>query len=332
MNEKIYEKIYYIDGLSVKDKNKSDLQIKEASETKRIINFKVNTESYGETICYDICPGITLIFNEFHILYKTSDFIDQDPESTILIINHCKDGRYECKLPQDRYIYIGEEDILMSIDLFKKNKLPEYTRGFHKGFSIFINYDQFRKYIIENYPFYLEILIHLYENIIDNKGFTLFHPQKEIKQVITDIYSSEFTRGIYYKIKVLELCLLLSSHKCVDESNIRNTYTPSQAKVVKKIKNDLSRDIASYVSLETLSKKYGINLTTLKNCFKDIYGKPLYAWYREYKFHRAKELIKNTDYTIARIADMVGYKSSSKFAKAFKKEMGVLPSSYRKKK
>lgn len=63
-----------------------------------------------------------------------------------------------------------------------------------------------------------------------------------------------------------------------------------------------------------------------------MYGKPLYTWYREYKFHRAKELIKNTDYPIAKIANMVGYKSSSKFSKAFKKEMGALPSSYRKNK
>lgn len=81
-----------------------------------------------------------------------------------------------------------------------------------------------------------------------------------------------------------------------------------------------------------LSVTYGINLTTLKNCFRDMYGKPLYTWYREYKFHRAKELIKNTDYPIAKIANMVGYKSSSKFSKAFKKEMGALPSSYRKNK
>ena len=70
----------------------------------------------------------------------------------------------------------------------------------------------------------------------------------------------------------------------------------------------------------------------MKNCFKDMYGKPLYKWYREYKFQRATDLIKNTTYPISKIANMVGYKSSSKFSKAFKTEMGVLPSSYRKKK
>ena len=39
--------------------------------------------------------------------------------------------------------------------------------------------------------------------------------------------------------------------------------------------------------------------------------------------------MQNTDDQIAKIEKMVGYKSSSKFTKAFKKEMVALPSSYR---
>jgi len=139
-------------------------------------------------------------------------------------------------------------------------------------------------------------------------------------------------RRVYHQIKIIEIIIYLYKLKFISNQETYKTYTDAQIRVVRKIKNHLSRDIASYKSLESLALNYGINLTTLKNCFKDMYGKPLYTWYREYKFKRATDLIKNTDYPISKIANMIGYKSSSKFTKAFKKEMGVLPSSYRKKK
>jgi AraC-like DNA-binding protein len=142
----------------------------------------------------------------------------------------------------------------------------------------------------------------------------------------------DISQRVYYQIKIIEIITYLYELNISAMDNNYKTYTDAQIRVVRKIKNHLSRDIASYISLEVLANSYGINLTTLKNCFRDMYGKPLYTWYREYKFLRAKELIKNTDYPISKIANMIGYKSSSKFTKAFKKEMGVLPSSYRKNK
>lgn len=145
-------------------------------------------------------------------------------------------------------------------------------------------------------------------------------------------FKDEISQKVYYQIKIIEIITYLYELNIGAIKNDYKTYSDAQIRVVRKIKNHLSRDIASYISLEVLSNSYGINLTTLKNCFRDMYGKPLYTWYREYKFLRAKELIKNTDYPISKIANMIGYKSSSKFTKAFKKEMGVLPSSYRKKK
>ena len=158
-------------------------------------------------------------------------------------------------------------------------------------------------------------------------------PTRAIGKYLNALTFPEFlSKRLLFILKTLESLLFLYEIEIENEKIDQRTYSDETIRVVRYIKNSLSRNIASYVSLETLSMSYGINLTTLKNCFKDMYGKPLYTWYKEYKFYRAKELIKNTDYPISKIAYMVGYKSSSKFAKAFKKEMGVLPSSYRKNK
>ena len=173
-------------------------------------------------------------------------------------------------------------------------------------------------------------------DVCENENAIIFKTPEKILNIVEEIKEFDFkkdkSKRLLFILKTLESLLFLYEIEIENEKIDQRTYSDETIRVVRYIKNSLSRNIASYVSLETLSMSYGINLTTLKNCFKDMYGKPLYTWYKEYKFYRAKELIKNTDYPISKIAYMVGYKSSSKFTKAFKKEMGVLPSSYRKNK
>ena len=180
---------------------------------------------------------------------------------------------------------------------------------------------------------------HIIENLFEKaktENNIIFKSPEKITTIIQELIdfnpTNELSHRIFYQLKTLEILLNLYEYDFKDEKIYQRTYSDAQIRVVRTIKNSLSRNIASYVSLDQVAMSYGMNLTTLKNCFKDMYGKPLYTWYKEYKFYRARELIKNTDYPISKIANMIGYKSSSKFAKAFKKEMGVLPSSYRKNK
>ena len=45
---------------------------------------------------------------------------------------------------------------------------------------------------------------------------------------------------------------------------------------------------------------------------------------------RAAELLKDTDQSMAEIANGVGYESQSKFTAAFKEQFGQLPKEYRR--
>jgi AraC-like DNA-binding protein len=249
------------------------------------------------------------------------------------VFNYLIKGQAQIGVDDNKYIPIKEDDIYI-------HAIPTYETTFSfygetMLLHIVLDKSEIEKrkdtYSIEYYK-----LLNKLFSITENEKNIIFKSEHKIKDILMDmrVYDAkdDISQRVYYQIKIIEIITYLYELNISAMDNNYKTYTDAQIRVVRKIKNHLSRDIASYISLEVLANSYGINLTTLKNCFRDMYGKPLYTWYREYKFLRAKELIKNTDYPISKIANMIGYKSSSKFTKAFKKEMGVLPSSYRKNK
>ena len=73
-----------------------------------------------------------------------------------------------------------------------------------------------------------------------------------------------------------------------------------------------------------------MNTSTLKAVFKTVYGLPIATYMKEYRIHRAMELLRERDDSIASIAEQVGYGSQGKFTKAFKDVTQLLPTEYRK--
>ena len=283
---------------------------------------------------FKLLPGITIYFNKCDLIqrYTNNDplFIFENPED-IVIFNYMIEGQAQIGVKEDKYIPIKENDIYIHAKPTYESNFSFY--GETKLLHIILNKKEIEKhkqtYTIE----YYKLLNELFSDIEMEKNI-IFKSEQNIKDLLEELRKhkskNQISQKVYYQIKIIEVITYIYELDLSDINKNYKTYTDAQIRVVRKIKNHLSRDIASYISLEVLSNSYGINLTTLKNCFRDMYGKPLYSWYREYKFLRARELIKNTDYPISKIAHMIGYKSSSKFTKAFKKEMGVLPSSYRK--
>ena len=73
-----------------------------------------------------------------------------------------------------------------------------------------------------------------------------------------------------------------------------------------------------------------MNPTTLKTLFKSVYGSSLAAHMKEHRMERAAELLRESDMSVAEIANQVGYESQSRFSAAFKEYYGQLPKEYRK--
>lgn len=92
----------------------------------------------------------------------------------------------------------------------------------------------------------------------------------------------------------------------------------------------MKRDMSRTVTISELAQAVGVSPTVLKEAFKETFGMPVYAWYRDFRMQRACEmLIDRPQSSIGEIAAEVGYSNPSKFSKAFAECVGVTPRAWR---
>ena len=105
----------------------------------------------------------------------------------------------------------------------------------------------------------------------------------------------------------------------------------NQVQTIKKMQEYMTADLRNHYTLQELSEKFEIPLTSMKVCFKGVYGCSIYAYMKSYRMQAATILLRDTSDSITEIAAKMGYDNPSKFSEVFKKEFGELPSEFRKK-
>ena len=148
------------------------------------------------------------------------------------------------------------------------------------------------------------------------------------------IESRRCGKEVYYKagdtmqIKLLheiveQVMQIACPEKAVD-------YQDSQEQIIRHVHNELTANLAERVTIEELSRTYLMNTTTLKRCFKQVYGETIAAHMKKHRMEQAASLLLKTQNDIAAIAQAVGYESQSRFTAAFKETYGELPTEYRR--
>ncbi|WP_409199875.1 helix-turn-helix transcriptional regulator [Methanobrevibacter sp. DSM 116169] len=290
-----------------------------------LYEFDFEGSGNGQMICYEVFPGISLSkidVNGFHL--DNFKRINQNREITI---NHCRKGRFECNF-YGKYQYLEEGD-LVAVTKSAHEKYSGFPLGYYEGIEIFIDMEIAKNSLnnILGYSFDLE---ELYSKISDNENIILIKATKEIDHIFSEMYNvSEKIKSMYFKLKILELFLFLEIQPLDYKLENRPQLSKKQVDIVKKVQNEIVQNINEPITLEYLSNKYNIGITSLKNSFKTVYGKPLFAWRKDYRLQIAKNLLKESDMAIGDIALKVGYNNSSKFTAAFKQYYNITPSEYR---
>lgn len=100
---------------------------------------------------------------------------------------------------------------------------------------------------------------------------------------------------------------------------------------MRSIKEYIEENIVAYdLSVTSVSDRYGINRSLLTSQFKRHYGVSLSQYIQSCRVEKAKSLMdKNPNWSMEHVARAAGYSSLSTMYRAFKKQDGVAPGSYR---
>ena len=96
------------------------------------------------------------------------------------------------------------------------------------------------------------------------------------------------------------------------------------------ITEHMKNNIYSTLTLKDVCSQFLLGKTQLCKIFKESIGESPMEYYMGLKIKEAKKLIREKNYSISQISEMLGYSSIHNFSRAFKKAIGMSPIAYGK--
>jgi len=267
------------------------------------------------------------MYSDFHM---QGCFLEFDAKMDLLAVDYCREGRVEWELSNGIFMYMKDGDIQVSA---KKDHTRAFgfPLGHYHGVTVAVYIDEASKALSSLAGGFSLNLRALREKYCSGGKPILIKATDSIRHIFAEFYNApQKIRMDYFKLKALELLLLLDAEDDAVKNETTAYFPKKQVEAVKAIKKHLVENIDKHFTLEELSEKFGIPLTPLKSCFKSVYGTSVYAFVRSYRIHAAAALLRENGSVIA-AAGKVGYANPSKFANAFKVIMGISPTEYKRK-
>lgn len=109
----------------------------------------------------------------------------------------------------------------------------------------------------------------------------------------------------------------------------KNTKTEFE-KTIYNIQDYINENYMEDINLDSIENKFYINKYEVSRNFKKITGYNFKTYLILVRLSKAKDLLVNSNLTIAEIADRIGYCSESLFVRMFKKYENTTPTKYRR--
>ena len=278
---------------------------------------------------HTVFDGIDLMFLD--VKQETIQFYAKSHTKTFAI-NHCEEGRIECKFTSGDYLYMGPGDMSIGwhihADYQHENYFP--TKLF-KGIVLLVDVEKAQPVLDALVTEARIDLTQLANRFCEHSDFGMMMEETEsVRQIFSSLYKvPDQIKGHYFKLKVIEIFLLLSIISTTNHEK-RSSYRKQQVDIVKAVNEYISTQFMKRITIDSLSDQFDIPTSTLKRCFKGVYGTTIHHYLKECRINAAKRLLQESDRSVLEIANAVGYENGSKFTSAFKEATGLTPSAYRK--
>lgn len=290
---------------------------------------QVDDEKYIVTE-YELFQGVKVFYNDIHSAVIRNNMTLEPCETPRYEINHCREGRFECVLKDGTITYMEAGDFAINL-MSNRSRESLFPISHYHGITFCITpaeFDSDVKLLEKMYGMrYQQILESLCQ---DNKLF-IKRATPEIQHIFHEMYRVPNNIILpYLKVKFQELLLYLSTVDKNSTYSERKYFTKSNVDIVKNINHFIKQNFANTQTYDSLSDKFHIKTTTMKNCYKSVYGETINDTLRKTRLAAAAKLLASTEFSITDIALQIGYADHSKFSKAFKQMYNLTPSEYKK--
>ena len=164
------------------------------------------------------------------------------------------------------------------------------------------------------------------ENSITDNPLFISLPHRTMLKEIFEIKDNDPLSQIRRLSGIIHLTeKFLYSFLRQEQATLPRAVKKNDLESMQHIEQILSSRLEGFPSLEFLAHEVFMSTSKLKNLFKQVYGHTLYDYYNKSRLQRAKELLVTGQCSIKQAGSEIGFSNLSHFAKAFKKEFGILP-------
>lgn len=305
----------------------SDSNAKVLFKREDCIAYQINNAEGELTVTeHLVFPGIWLCYKEAHTQKYT---YPSSYPAEVLEITHCLEGRFEYEAGE-HFFYLSKGD--MSISKSIGNKTAVYCpTGHYHGISVIIDpacTPQCLSCFLDDVNVNPALLL---DKFCSENRYFIMRSTARLEHIFSELYSvpEDIQKG-YFKVKILELLLFLSSLDTNLSQTEERSCSKTQVELAKQVCQFINTHMDTRLTIEQLAVRFYVSPAQLKKCFYSVYGESVQAYIRAYKMRSAAYCLKATDQAISEIAGAFGYDNSSKFSKAFRNVIGISPTEYRK--
>lgn len=246
-----------------------------------------NESGEGTITIYEVFPGVSLAYNDFHMRYYDSEFC---PGRDLLCIDHCREGRLEYPVKGNAYSYVEVGDLKLDRRLNHTGYF-EFPLSHYHGTMVSFDLDtacQSLPQEMRDFPVDPRSLREKYRKDIDP---AVIRAVPSIEHIFGELYAvPEKIKPHYFKVKVLELLLYLDALELPESREEKPYFYKSQVEKVKAIQVFLASHMDESHTQQALAARFDIPLTTMKRCFKSVFGASMGDWLTQYRMNQAAVL------------------------------------------
>lgn len=284
-------------------------------------------EGYGRLRVRYVSLGVALMYNEYRLPHCKSAF---NSDQNLLVFEFCSEGRMDFMGEDGQTSHFEAGDLCITN---RSGHAGEYRfpLNHYIGVTIGFDMDYFSSHpeAQRTYPADLKVLQAKF--LLPGKR-RIIRSDSFVARICSGFYGIPAgMKEEYYKLLIGELLLYLDAIEPLKTSYIPPYLDRGNLDKIRAMRDLMTGNLLRHYTIKELSELFDISPSTLKVCFKKVYGEPVFSYMRSYRINKAAVmLVEHGHVSIADAAACVGYANPSKFSDAFREVMGSLPREYRK--